>query len=587
MQKGKLPLVILIASVLTIACFSSEQISLDYSFFQDHGTIMLIIDPVSGAIYDANDAAVDFYGYSHEELVSRTIQQVNTLTPSQVEQERLAAFREERNYFIFPHRLKSGEIKHVEVYSSPVLWSGKTMLFSIIHDISTRTQALEQVLEKERALSSFFQSSPLMMGIVVDHLFVELNDKALQLTGFTHDELIGKSPRVLFADEEDFDRMIASLQGDFEEGIETRWKRKDGTIIDVLLSTAFFDSKHPELGRTFAALDISNQKRSQQLILDQSRMIIFLSIAAIVILTVILLVLLRLFKKLRKTDLNLREEKERLQTLINAMPDAVCFKDGQGRWMITNPSNLKLFGLTLSESIGKTDNELAEICDPIHVSTFKACQQSDEEAWQKREMVKTIEKVHDWEKPSRVFEVTKVPLFNGNGKEVRKGLFVLARDVTQSENITMKLKQDKALLEMVEKLARIGGWTVDLSKNRVVWSDGVADIHKMPRGYSPTVEEGIGFYAPECQKRITEVFQKCAQEGVPYDEELQIITSRRERVWVRALGVPIYDESGKIVKVQGAFQDVSVQKASEATLIEAKEAAERSDRTKALFLANM
>jgi signal transduction histidine kinase/CheY-like chemotaxis protein len=123
-----------------------------------------------------------------------------------------------------------------------------------------------------------------------------------------------------------------------------------------------------------------------------------------------------------------------------------------------------------------------------------------------------------------------------------------------------------ALLQMAGRAARFGGWSVVLAEGRVVWSDEVAAIHDKPAGYSPTVEEGISFYAPEWRERIAEVFGACAGEGRPFEEEMEIITARGRRVWVRAIGMPIRDESGTITKVQGAFQDVTARKLTEADL---------------------
>jgi light-regulated signal transduction histidine kinase (bacteriophytochrome) len=67
------------------------------------------------------------------------------LLPEQVAEERRSATNEERNYFVFPHQLMSGEKRIVEVYSSPITFKEKQVLFSIIHDITERKQAQEQL----------------------------------------------------------------------------------------------------------------------------------------------------------------------------------------------------------------------------------------------------------------------------------------------------------------------------------------------------------------------------------------------------------------------------------------------------------
>ena len=133
-------------------------------------------------------------------------------------------------------------------------------------------------------------------------------------------------------------------------------------------------------------------------------------------------------------------------------------------------------------------------------------------------------------------------------------------DITERKRVEEKEKETQALLRIAGEKAKLGGWIVNLEENRVIWSDEVAVIHEMPPGYSPTVEQGISFYAPEWKERITKVFSDCAQKGMPYDEEMEIITAGGKRVWVKTIGEAVKNDAGKIVKVQGAFQDITERK---------------------------
>jgi diguanylate cyclase (GGDEF)-like protein/PAS domain S-box-containing protein len=113
------------------------------SMFERHQAIMLLIDPYSGAIVEANLAASRFYGFSLLELRQMNIEAINCLNPEQVVTERERALAEKHNYFIFPHRLANGEIRTVEVHSTPIAIGKQALLFSIIHDITERKQAEE------------------------------------------------------------------------------------------------------------------------------------------------------------------------------------------------------------------------------------------------------------------------------------------------------------------------------------------------------------------------------------------------------------------------------------------------------------
>jgi diguanylate cyclase (GGDEF)-like protein/PAS domain S-box-containing protein len=115
------------------------------NMFENNASVMLLIEPSTGAIADANAAASRFYGYSVERMRAMNINQINTLTPAEIAIEMDSATRHERNYFIFLHRLANGEIRTVEVRSSPINTGERVLLFSIINDITERKQAEAEI----------------------------------------------------------------------------------------------------------------------------------------------------------------------------------------------------------------------------------------------------------------------------------------------------------------------------------------------------------------------------------------------------------------------------------------------------------
>jgi PAS domain S-box-containing protein len=114
------------------------------SLFQNNHSVMLLVDPKTADIVDANPAAVSFYGWSYEALTSKKIFNINTLTKEQVFNEMEKARMEQRKQFYFQHCLASGEIRDVEVYSGPIKVHGKKLLFSIVYDITARKKAEEE-----------------------------------------------------------------------------------------------------------------------------------------------------------------------------------------------------------------------------------------------------------------------------------------------------------------------------------------------------------------------------------------------------------------------------------------------------------
>ncbi|MCB0156093.1 MAG: PAS domain S-box protein, partial [Anaerolineae bacterium] len=117
--------------------------------FTRHKAVMLLIDPETGQIVDANPAAAEFYGYHQDKLITLKITDINVLPALEVQAEMELARLEKRNFFVFPHRLASGEIRDVEVHSGPVDLQGQELLISIIFDVTERKRAQLELQKSE------------------------------------------------------------------------------------------------------------------------------------------------------------------------------------------------------------------------------------------------------------------------------------------------------------------------------------------------------------------------------------------------------------------------------------------------------
>jgi len=119
------------------------------TLFEENTSVMLLMDQVTGHIIEANAAAVQFYGYPRDRLRHMRISEINTLPPEQLTQARLRAANGDRQVFYFPHRLASGEIRDVEVHTTPIERDGRKLLLSIIHDVTQRKRAEQSLRESE------------------------------------------------------------------------------------------------------------------------------------------------------------------------------------------------------------------------------------------------------------------------------------------------------------------------------------------------------------------------------------------------------------------------------------------------------
>jgi PAS domain S-box-containing protein len=262
----------------------------------------------------------------------------------------------------------------------------------------------------------------------------------------------------------------------------------------------------------------------------------------------------------RRTEEALRESEENYRQLFESNPQPIWVYDLETlRFLAVNDEAIAHYGYSREEFLSMTIADIRpEEEVPALIENVARVTEGIDHAGVWRHRLKSGAIIH--------VEITTHTLtFEGRRSEL-----VLANDVTARVQAECTLRESKALLDMAARIARFGGWNVNLAQNRVRWSEQVSAIHETPSGYSPAVEEGVSFYAPEWRERILDVFQKCAKLGTPYDEEMEIITAKGKRVWVRTTGEAVRDETGVIVGAQGAFQDISERKQMEAALRESE-----------------
>ncbi|CAK9039842.1 Autoinducer 2 sensor kinase/phosphatase LuxQ [Durusdinium trenchii] len=122
-------------------------------------------------------------------------------------------------------------------------------------------------------------------------------------------------------------------------------------------------------------------------------------------------------------------------------------------------------------------------------------------------------------------------------------------------------------------MTAIGGWEIDIASEKVYWSDQVRAIHEVPPGYVPSVEKAIEFYVGESRREISECVERGIRDGRGWDVECRFRTAKGNLRWVRAVGEPVF-EDGKLVRLVGAFQDVTEQREQRDALAASNQALE-------------
>jgi len=137
-----------------------------HKMFQNHGAIMYIVDLSTFAIVDANKAALNFYGYDLETMLTKRVPDLNTTPEPEIRAEIKRAVAEGRSYYVFKHRLANGEIRDIEIYANPISIQGKDYSFSIVQDITERKQAEEERERLIAELQTALEENKTLRGII-------------------------------------------------------------------------------------------------------------------------------------------------------------------------------------------------------------------------------------------------------------------------------------------------------------------------------------------------------------------------------------------------------------------------------------
>ena len=250
--------------------------------FQNNHVVMLLIDPATGAIVDANPAASRFYGWPGDELRQMKISQICMLPPEKIQIEMENAKAGRRNIFNFQHRLADGSIRDVEVVSSLITMGEQKLLYSIIYDITEQRRLLTEAEQARHAALSILEDAVLakhhleitqhaldrsadaVLWVERDATFSYANESACRLLGYTRNELLNLSVPEIDRNypAEKMAEVFTTLTQQKTLDLESVLTAKDGRIIPVEIHDSLIEFE----SRTFICAfihDISERKRMQ------------------------------------------------------------------------------------------------------------------------------------------------------------------------------------------------------------------------------------------------------------------------------------------------------------------------------------
>ncbi|MBC7701979.1 PAS domain S-box protein [Aquabacterium sp.] len=299
-----------------------------------------------------------------------------------------------------------------------------------------------------------------------------------------------------------------------------------------------------------------------------------------------------------RTEAALLRSEQLLRAVIDGTTDAIFVKDQQGCYVMVNQAAAAFLGLPINKIIGRTDHDLFS---PESAALILA---GDQEINKNGTTVTTEDRLIMRDGRQLTFLVTKGPVFDAQGQMA--GMFGMARDITANVAAQEALRDKQVLLDRMSTLAKVGGWSIDVTTMRGTRTDGAARILDLdPRlPESMSITDGLRYFKGSAHSKISETMRRAIELGEPYAMELELVSEQGVRKWIRTQGEPILQD-GKVVRIEGAIQDISeVQQARLALqahqahleqtvrqrtveLETARQEAERLSQIKSEFLANM
>lgn len=485
-----------------------------YKYALDESAIVALTDQ-KGIINHVNENFCRVSGYKREELIGQDHQIVNASFHDK-------AFIRDLWSTIANGKVWKGELKN-KAKDGHYYWVDTTIVPFIDHknkpyqyiairsDI-TKRKLSEEKLQKEqqhlRLLESVITNTKDAILITEAEpqnrpgpRIIFVNDAFTKMTGYTSQEILGKTPRILQGpktDRKELDRLRECLD---------KWESCEVTLIN-------YKKNGEEFLTNISVTPVADENGWYTHWISVDRDI---------------------------TE-SFKLEQKYNQIFHNA-PDVICTVGVDGYFKMLNPA--------LSEILEYSEKELLEnpIVNFIHPDDkIKIIRDF--------EMHKNGEHSYHFENRSITSSGQIKWLAWTLSPTTEDGLtFAVAKDVTETKEL-------EELLNKVTRLAKIGGWEIDLLKGTVFWSAITKEIYEVDADFEPDMKSAIDFYQEDFRLEATKKLNFAIENCTSFDIETQIVTARNNIKWIRVIGEPEFDLK-KVVRIRGSFQDIDVRKTAE------------------------
>jgi PAS domain S-box-containing protein len=386
------------------------------ALFKNNLSIILLVNPETGLINDANQAACNYYGYTHTEICKKTIYEINISDPRKINTSLEAVVAEIQNHFEFQHRLANGEIRDVEVFTGPIRLGNKTLIYSHVHDITVQKLADEKIKKKDQ---EFRKLSGNVSGLIFQFTrkpdgtyFVPIASEGIRnIFGCSPEDVVadfGPIGRVIYP--EDAERVIRDIEYSAEHltyftcefrvqipGREIQWIYSQST-----------PERLPDGSVTWYGFNTDITQR-------------------------------------KKIEEALKESEERFRDILFSTSDWVWEVDENGKYTYSSQRDMDLFDVAPDEIIGKTPFDFMPADEADRISTIFS------EIKANKEPIKDLENWNIGKDGEMICLLTNgLPILDNDGN--LKGYRGVDKNITERKHAEQELITAKERAEASDKL---------------------------------------------------------------------------------------------------------------------------------------
>ncbi len=513
----------------------------------EHAEVGLELVAPDGRFLSVNPALCRMLGYSEGELLKKAFQELTHPDDLKLEIPALEElFRGKRNFYESEKRFlhQNGSAVWVAVTSSAVKDETGTVLYrvSVVQNVTERKHAEAALRKSEEKFSTAFRRGPmaLVLATAAENRFIDVNETFERLSGYTRNEVIGRTSvdLGLWENPRDLRRLTDRLfeQGGSLQDAECKFRVRDGSLRNSLVSAE--------------AMDLNGETCILSVIADVTER--------------------------KQAEAALRESKDELHLLLQSTAEAIYGIDLEGRCTFSNPACLKTLGYERPEKLlGKEMHSL------IHHSRVDRTPLPVEQCWIYR-AIRAGESVHVegevlWRADGTSFpaEYWSHPQLKG-GKVV--GAVVTFLDITERKRAEQAVRESEERFRLVANTAPVLIWMSDSDRLCSYFNQPWLDFTGRP------LESQIGngwveLVHPDDRERCFDAYAQAFDHRRPFSMEYRLLRHDGEFRWVLDHGVPRFNPDGSFAGYIGSCVDVTERKTAEEALrtvsgrlIEAQEA---------------